>query len=201
MASPQKENGSTQIAHEILEALVGAGLNGTELACVLLIIRKTYGWQKKEDQISLSQFTEKIPCSRQAVINALNNLKLVNIIRLVKKGNSKISANTYAFNKNYDEWQLVKKARLVKKRNPTSKENRFQLVKKPLHTIDNLQKKEQKKYIYGTEFEKLTYSQKGIMFKRINSYVEKFSEQPSIVQINHWIETEILKTNNEKNKS
>lgn len=138
--SPQKENGYCAIANEILEALINAGLNGTELACVLLVIRKTYGWNKKEDQISLSQFLASVPVSKPSLCKALNILQLVKIIKLVKKGNSKILSNSYTFNKNYLEWQLVKKTKLVKFSAPTSKDFETQLVKKTLHTKDNLQK-------------------------------------------------------------
>ncbi|WP_289445342.1 replication protein, partial [Klebsiella pneumoniae] len=83
------------------------------------ILRKTYGYNKKEDEISLSQFQKVIPVSKPSICKALNNLQLVNIIKLVKKGKSKNSSNLYCFNKNYDEWQLVKKSKLVKNRKLT----------------------------------------------------------------------------------
>lgn len=134
MASPQLENGYTSIANEIMEAIASSGLNGTELAIILFLLRKTYGWKKKDDEISLSQFLVKIPVSKPTLCKALKTLQLVKIIKLVKKGNSKISSNCWSFNKNYDEWQLVKKTKLVKFSKSTSKDFDFQLVKKPLHT-------------------------------------------------------------------
>lgn len=142
MASPQKENGSTQIANEILEKLIASNLNGTEIAACLLIIRKTYGWNKTEDEISLNQFVLAIPATKPTLCTALRNLQLVKVIKLVKKGNSKKKANCWAFNKNYDEWQLVKKSKLVKKINS-------QLVKKPLLTKDNKKQKKEKNTTYS----------------------------------------------------
>jgi phage replication O-like protein O len=143
MANPQKENGHTQIANDIIEHLIASGLNGTELAVVLLILRKTYGWNKKEDQISISQFMDYIPASRQTICTALSKLQLVKIIRLVHKGTSTNSSNLWSFNKDYDKWQLVRKYRLVKVSDTTSQENLTKLVKKPRHTKDikdNIQK-------------------------------------------------------------
>jgi phage replication O-like protein O len=134
MASPQKENGYTSISNELFEKIISSGLNGTELSIVLFIIRKTYGFQKKEDQISLSQFTDTIPCTKPSICKALKNLQLVKIIKLVKKGNSKISSNLWSLNKDYDSWQLVKKFKLVKVSQPTSKDSHSQLVKRSLHT-------------------------------------------------------------------
>ncbi len=139
MANPQKENGCTQIANDILEKLITSALNGTELAICLFIIRKTYGWNKLEDEISISQFSATVPVSKKAICTALNNLRLVKIITLVKKGDSKICSNRWAFNKNYDEWQLLKKSKLVKKTPSTSVVSVPQLVKKTAHTKDNIQ--------------------------------------------------------------
>lgn len=147
MANPQCENGYTKIANEIMEKIISSSLNGCEIAVVLYIIRKTYGFNKKEDEISLSQFLKAIPVSKPSICKALNNLQLVNIIKLVKKGKSKNSSNLWLFNKNYDSWQLVKKSKLVKKKKSTSKENDTQLVKKTLHTKEILQNKYTKENI------------------------------------------------------
>jgi len=141
MANPQTENGYTKISNELLEAIIRSGLNGTEIAIIFHIIRKTYGFSKLEDEISLSQFCESIPVSRMSIITALKNLQLVKIIRLVKKGLSVKMSNRYAINKNYEEWQLVKKTRLVKISSKTSKDFYNKLVKKTLHTKENIQKK------------------------------------------------------------
>tara|TARA_R100001530_G_scaffold903_2_gene1574 strand:- start:3572 stop:4435 length:864 start_codon:yes stop_codon:yes gene_type:complete len=148
MASPQKENGYTAIANELLEKIIATGLNGTELAIMLLVLRKTYGYHKKQDEISLSQFTKAIPVSKMAICSSLKTLQLVKILILVKKGNSLKCSNLWAFNKNYDEWQLVKKTKLVKISTPTSKDFVTQLVKKTLHTKETIQKKIQKKGIF-----------------------------------------------------
>jgi len=141
MANPQCENGYTKIANEILEKIISSNLNGCEISVILHIFRKTYGYNKKEDEISLSQFLKAIPVSKPTICKAIKNLQLVKIIKLVKRGSSKNSSNLWVFNKNYDEWQLVKKFKLVKKQKSTSKEIETQLVKKPLHTKDNIQKK------------------------------------------------------------
>lgn len=144
MANPQKENGFTAIANEILEALINAGLNGSEWAVVMLVLRKTYGFQKKEDEIALSQFTKNTPYTLPTICKALKVLQLVKVIKLVKVGKSKICSNLYTFNKNYEEWQLVRKAKLVKVRKSTSKDLEIQLVKKPLDTKETIQKKDTK---------------------------------------------------------
>jgi phage replication O-like protein O len=140
MANPQKEDGCTQIANDILDKLVASALNGTELAVCLFIIRKTYGWNKLEDEISITQFLKSIPVTRPSLCKALNTLQLVKIIKLVKKGDSRVCSNLWAFNKDYDSWQLVKKSKLVKISKLTSKDFEHQLVKKPLLTKDNIQK-------------------------------------------------------------
>lgn len=107
MANPQKENGYTAIANELLEQLVKACLLGSEYKIVLFVIRKTYGFHKKEDKISLSQFQEGTDLSRVTVVKTLKNLIIKGI--LVK---SPILA--YKVNKDWEKWKLVNTLILVK---------------------------------------------------------------------------------------
>jgi len=50
--------GYIRIANEIVEKLMMIGLTQREWAIVMAVVRKTYGWNKKEDRISYSQFEE-----------------------------------------------------------------------------------------------------------------------------------------------
>jgi hypothetical protein len=51
----------------------------------MFIYRKTIGWDKEVDGISLSQFTDKINATKPSIVSALKRLQLVKIIKLVKK--------------------------------------------------------------------------------------------------------------------
>jgi len=137
IASPQKENGFIGIANDLYEELTKVPLLGAELQVVLFVIRKTYGFNKIEDEISLTQF-EKATCkSRPTIVKALKKLQLVNILQLVKTGDSKKSSNIYKLNKDFDTWKLVNTSELVKQNGSTSKANASQLVKTGKHTKDN----------------------------------------------------------------
>jgi len=108
MADPQIENGYTRLANELLEAIIAAPFSGQELRIVFAVARRTYGWNKIEDYISLSQFKEAtgmtpIRCSQ--VVNRLAEIKVITVIdRCGPRGTKK-----YRLNKNYDEWTLSKK--------------------------------------------------------------------------------------------
>jgi phage replication O-like protein O len=156
MASPQLENGYTKIANEIIEHLLLVPLSGTELGVCLFIIRKCYGYKKKQDHISLSQFQKALNKSRQSIVKALQSLQEYQIIQLLQRGNSKCNSNLYMFFKDYDQWKLVNKPLLVNNTElvmgsllvkeaelvneplldnpPTSQLNDVQLVNKPRHT-------------------------------------------------------------------
>lgn len=127
MANPQTENGFIQIAtgngeNDILTALIRAKLSGLEYQLVLLVIRKTWGYKKTEDAISLSQFSTYTDKSRRQVIETIKKLVKKNI--LVKKtAPHKMCA--YSFNKDFETWKVVvKKTALVKKTARSSEENR-----------------------------------------------------------------------------
>lgn len=114
MASPQKENGYVPIANELLERLVKTGLLGSEYQVLFFFIRKTYGFNKKEDKVSLTQFEKGTGVSRPTVVKALKNLVAQNI--LVKS-----ALLVYKLNKDYDTW-LVNTALLVKHNDIGSKD-------------------------------------------------------------------------------
>ena len=48
-------------------------MNGSELKIVLAICRKTFGWHKEQDQISLSQMMEMTGLKRPAVIAGIQS--------------------------------------------------------------------------------------------------------------------------------
>lgn len=180
MANPQKENGYTAIANEILEAICNSGLNGTELAVLFFIIRKTYGFNKKQDEISLTQFEHGLPYTRRAIIKALKVLKLVNILTLVNKGSSVKIANSYRLNKDYEKWQLVNKHKLVNKRAQTSEQKGKQLVNKGIPTKDNIQKTITKDSI-SKPFKKIKI-EKGIN-PEYDSFIDLTEKRKLVVQI------------------
>jgi phage replication O-like protein O len=135
MSNPQKENGFTPISNETMEALCGIRIPGEARQCLDVVIRKTYGYQKKEDKISLSQFCLLAKMRKVDVCRSLLKLQEMNLI-ISKKANDNITL--YRFNKDFDTWKpLAKKLRGVAKKLMTvSKKANASLAKK-LHTIEN----------------------------------------------------------------
>ena len=80
MASPQLENGYTKIANELIEATAKFPFNGSQLRMILFLWRKTYGWNKKIDKISLSQWSKGTGLSQRNICRELKNLKKMNVI-------------------------------------------------------------------------------------------------------------------------
>lgn len=109
MANPQKENGFTAIANEILENIISyefpKNTGSVPYRLCFFVIRKTYGYQKKEDSISLTQFEEALGVSRPVVSYWLKYLVVAKLLLVDKTPNKK--GFVYRFNKNYDEWLLV----------------------------------------------------------------------------------------------
>jgi phage replication O-like protein O len=113
MANPQTENGYTKIANEIMEALAGIRISGEARQCLDVIIRKTYGFNKKDDHIALSQFALITHLGKTHILRGLRKLEQMNII-ITQKGNA--NGNKYRFNKDFDTWKpLPKKVTLPKK--------------------------------------------------------------------------------------
>jgi len=80
MSTPQLEDGYVRIANDLLEALLAARLTANQWKVVLAIIRKTYGYSKKEDDLSASQIASICAMNRTHVTEVLNQLARMNVI-------------------------------------------------------------------------------------------------------------------------
>ena len=76
-----------------------------------VIIRKTYGFNKKNDRISTSQFIETTGLNRGSVYKARRKLREMNIISISQKGDGSIA--TYYINKFYKTWRVSPKKETV----------------------------------------------------------------------------------------
>lgn len=80
MANPQLENGYTRIANELLEATAKFPFNGSQLRMILFLWRKTYGYQKKADHLSLSQWIEGTGLNPRTITREIKNLQKMNVL-------------------------------------------------------------------------------------------------------------------------
>lgn len=100
MENPKTKNGYVRIANEILEALTKTNLSGCELRLILHVIRRTYGYNRKEDWISYTQFEKTLKLCRMTVFRTIETLvakKLLVVTKLPQK-------TIYGLNKHYSEW-------------------------------------------------------------------------------------------------
>lgn len=99
-ASPQLEDGHVRIATELLLALIRAGLTARQWPIVMVIARKTYGYQKKVDDIGLSQISELTGIAKPHVSVAVRELAARRIIT------RKVGAfgHILGINKNHTQW-------------------------------------------------------------------------------------------------
>ena len=111
MASPQTEDGYTRIANELLQALAFVNISGAEMQAFLVVLRKTYGFNKKEDAISLSQFCLATGMKKPNVCRALSKLIKKNmIIRIDNKPPTR-----YRIQKDYTKWTPLSKQIMLSK--------------------------------------------------------------------------------------
>lgn len=103
-ASPQAEDGHIDIANEIAEVLARINFCPYESRILWVIWRKTYGWHKKMDRISFTQFEKSTGLHRRHIQRTLKHLEERKII-IASKGYGKNA--TYGFQKDYTKWKSV----------------------------------------------------------------------------------------------
>lgn len=86
-----KKDGHIQIPNKLWDAYCGFRIPGEVRQVIDTVIRKTYGWHKQEDQISLDQFVEITGLKKPHIIRAK---KMAIIHKLItQKGNGSLSLN------------------------------------------------------------------------------------------------------------
>lgn len=135
----QLEDGYTRLANEIVEVMAKLKLSNYEARVLWAVWRKTYGWHKKEDWISFSQFREITGIEHDSHISR-------SIKSLVEKKILTKLGKSYKFNKSYLNWQVElpnqvsKVTSLGKKRLPNQADTK---ESKETYTKETVQKKEE----------------------------------------------------------
>jgi len=103
--NPQIEDGYTKIANELLEAITSYDFSKRQLKVLLFIIRKTYGFNKKTDQMSISQISKATGLEHSATVKTISELISIGV---VSKQHGQY-AQVIGINKQYDSWGVVSK--------------------------------------------------------------------------------------------
>lgn len=95
------EDGHTRIINTLLDALASAPLTARQYRVLIAIIRKTYGYQKKADRLSVSQLAECTGIHQRHISTTLAELVAMNVI-IRKSERSDIAINKY-----HETWDLT----------------------------------------------------------------------------------------------
>lgn len=96
----QLDDGYTRIANEILEEISKTKLNGTQFRILMTVWRCTYGWNKKEHEISESYLSNATGIHKQQIKRELKAMFDIGILTEVQIPNFN-TARVIAFNKRY----------------------------------------------------------------------------------------------------
>lgn len=127
-------NGHTQIDNEMLDKLAKFHMCGNEWQIVCVILRKTNGWQKKSDTISLTQFEKATGLSRPAVCIAIKKLVAKNVLvakQLLHRKEYEINTDVLSWTSSKIATSSIKRTTLVAKQLPV-------LVAKQQHTKETI---------------------------------------------------------------
>lgn len=146
MTSPQVEDGYTRIANELLDAILRYPFTKRELNIVLAVVRKTYGYNKKSDDMTLTQLAD------------LTSIDLANVSRtvasLVDKNVLLKQQGRYGYvlgiNKKYNSWTPCQNGNLAKTARTPCQNGKVSLPKEQedlaesANTKDNSKRQSQK---------------------------------------------------------
>lgn len=130
MANVQAEHGFTKVANELLEVVMQQKLNGTQFKIIMAVWRFTYGFSRKEHDLSLTFLSKSTGVHKQQIKTELAKLIEKKIINVIGEA-SYTTSRKLSFNKNYDEWidlQEVKTLTVSESSTTTVSENTYTTV-------------------------------------------------------------------------
>ena len=104
MACPQKENGYTSIANELLEQFYRRRFSSSQLKILLLVIRFTYGFNRKTATLSNTFIAAGTGMHEITVSKEVGTLLRDNVLKLYKKP-SFHNSRVIGINKDYESWR------------------------------------------------------------------------------------------------
>lgn len=134
--SAQLENGYTRIANEWIEVFSFSKFTQNEWQILWVIIRKTYGFQKKQDCIAYSQFEECTGLKKNVIIRCVQSLEKKGILIVTRNG----YLNRYGLNKEYIAGGVT-----VQEQGVTQQEPQRVTVQEPKRVTQQEPTKERKK--------------------------------------------------------
>ena len=169
MNGPQVENGYTRLANEIMEILPQAGFNGTQFSILLIVFRYTYGFQRKNHELSLTFISQATNLHKVMIQREVAKLIKMKVL-------TEVSAPTFnkgriiAFNKDYSSWELTKEITLNELDNHTVNEldnsTVNELVNQERKIKDNTKESIYIKYAEYVKMKEIEY----------NKLIEKYGE-------------------------
>ena len=109
MASPQTENGFTRIANELMEVIPLYKFNGTQFRILFVVLRYTYGFQRKSHKLSLTFIADSTGMHKQQIKRELDIL-IKNKVLIEEEPPSFNKPRIIQFNKNYKEWLISRQS-------------------------------------------------------------------------------------------
>jgi phage replication O-like protein O len=104
MTNVQPENGFTRVANELLEVVAYQKFNGTQSRIILTLWRYTYGFSRKEHDLSLTFISRATGIHKQQVKKEMDKLIEKKVI-LVTEESTYNTSRKIQFNKDYSQWK------------------------------------------------------------------------------------------------
>lgn len=107
MANPQPDKFTT-LSNEILEALCKHRIPGEVRQIIDVVIRQTYGWNKKTAPLNLARFALMTGLKKPSIIRSIHKAKDHGLIYISANGE-------YGFQKDFDQWKPFTKVLTIYK--------------------------------------------------------------------------------------
>jgi phage replication O-like protein O len=175
MASPQKENGHIRIANELYEKILVSNFTKRELKIILAIIRFTYGFNRKEWELSVRFISKATGIEFQHISNSITSLIDKNVIMISESSTHK-QGRIIKLNKDYETWNLNRSQNSDSSQKSDGSVPKKVTVRVPKTVTKKDNKDNLKKEDRANLFAEKVYSNNGYPKEELSAFIEYWTE-------------------------
>jgi len=108
MAKPEKPGTYTSLPNDVMRLVMRLKISGTQLRIILAVWRYTYGFHRKEAELTDTYLAKAIDVRRNNLNREIKELFKQNILTVITRGKSFRQRSIIAFNADYTTWKLKK---------------------------------------------------------------------------------------------
>ncbi|MBO1005756.1 replication protein [Pseudogracilibacillus auburnensis] len=117
-------SGFTKVGNTVLEEVAARKFNASQLSVLMIVWRKTFGYQKEDEELAVNYFVKATGFSKRNIQDTINSLIDAKVLKETQKASFN-QTRKISFNENSGEWLVESRTKLPQVKDCSPHEENF----------------------------------------------------------------------------